>query len=408
MIAVLAVIWVAFHYATSPGCPPFWDTIWHAHSVWSILGAFGEQFGYFFTFQWIPEGIFLQPRNLSNLMTQMSVTAIIAVGMLMVIVSGNIDLSVGSVLGLAGGIAAYSLTVMEFGLPVAIIAAIVIGIAIGLFQGALTAYLNIPAFIVTLGGLLAWRGAVKWLLGGNTIPISNETFRAIGNANLPEIAGWVLAAVGVAAVLFMAYRKAVSVKKYGLGEPNYPKELLRAVIPTAAVIVFIFVMNAERGSSLVQENGVPVPVVILVAVALVGAFLMNSTVFGRYLYAIGGNPEAARLSGINNKKNILKVYALLGALTGIAALIFTARVNSAAPDAGVLKELDAIAACVIGGASLMGGRGTIFGACLGALIMASLDNGMSLLNVRDFMQDIIKGSILVAAVGLDMMGRRQG
>jgi len=369
MIAVLAGIWIFFHWATG--------------------------------------NTFLTARNLANLMTQMSVTGIIAVGMLMVIVSGNIDLSVGSVLGLAGGIAAYSLTVMEFGLPVSIIAAVVIGIAIGLFQGALTAYLNIPAFIVTLGGLLAWRGAVKWLLGGNTIPISNETFRAIGNANLPEIAGWVLAAIGAAAVLFMAYRKAVSVKKYGLGEPNYLKELLRAVIPAAAVIVFIFVMNTERGSSLVQESGVPVPVVILVAVALVGAFLTNSTVFGRYLYAIGGNPEAARLSGINNKKNLLKVYALLGALTGVAALIFTARVNSAAPDAGVLKELDAIAACVIGGASLMGGRGTIFGACLGALIMASLDNGMSLLNVRDFMQDIIKGSILVAAVGLDMMGRRQ-
>ena len=130
--------------------------------------------------------------------------------------------------------------------------------------------------------------------------------------------------------------------------------------------------------------------------------------FGRYLYAIGGNAEAARLSGIDNKRNVLKVYALLGALTGIAALIFTARVGSAAPDAGVLKELDAIAACVIGGASLMGGRGTIFGACLGALIMASLDNGMSLLNVRDFMQDIIKGAILVAAVGLDMTGRKAG
>ena len=133
----------------------------------------------------------------------------------------------------------------------------------------------------------------------------------------------------------------------------------------------------------------------------------NATESARYLYAIGGNAEAARLSGINNKRNILKVYALLGALTGVAALIFTGRVGSSSPDAGTLKELDAIAACVIGGASLMGGRGTIFGACLGALIMASLDNGMSLLNVKDYMQDIIKGSILVAAVGLDMMGRKQ-
>ncbi len=153
--------------------------------------------------------------------------------------------------------------------------------------------------------------------------------------------------------------------------------------------------------------GVPIPVLILLAVALVGFFITNNTTFGRYLYAIGGNADAARLSGINNKANIVKVFAFLGALTGIAALIFTARVGSAAPDAGVLKELDAIAACVIGGASLMGGRGTVFGACLGALIMASLDNGMSLLNVRDFMQELTKGSILVLAVGLDMVGQKQ-
>ncbi len=349
-------------------------------------------------FHWATDLIFLTPRNLSNLMTQMSVTAIIAVGMLMVIVSGNIDLSVGSLLGFAGGIAAYSLTVLEIGLPASIIAAITIGVLVGAFHGLLTAYFNIPAFIVTLGGLLAWRGAVKWLLGGNTIPISNETFKAVGNNNLPATVGWFLAAAAIAFVLFMAYRKARSVMAYGLGESSYGGEFSKALIPIIAIVAFIFVMNAYQG--------VPIPVLILLAVAGVGAFLTNSTVFGRYLYAIGGNAEAARLSGIDNKRNVLIVYAFLGALTAIAAVIFTARVGSAAPDAGGLKELDAIAACVIGGASLMGGRGTIFGACLGALIMASLDNGMSLLNVRDFMQDIIKGAILVAAVGLDMTGRR--
>jgi D-xylose transport system permease protein len=329
----------------------------------------------------------------------MAVTGIIAVGMLMLIVSGNIDLSAGSVLGFAGGIAAYALTTLEYSLPVSILAAIAVGVAIGLFHGVLTAYLNIPAFIVTLGGLLAWRGAVKWLLGGNTIPISGGTFKAIGNENLPLEFGWGLAAAAIAAVLFFAYRKARAVKDYGLGEANYGLALLKAIIPVGGIIAFILVMNAYQG--------VPIPALILLVVALVGAFLTKSTTFGRYLYAIGGNPDAARLSGIDNKRNIMVVYALLGGLTGIAALIFTARVGSAAPDAGTLKELDAIAACVIGGASLMGGRGTIFGACLGALIMASLDNGMSLLNVRDFMQDIIKGSILVAAVGLDMMGRKQ-
>jgi len=361
-----------------------------------MIGILGLIWVYF---HWATDSIFLTPRNLSNLMTQMSVTAILAVGMLMVIVSGNIDLAVGSVLGFAGGIAAYSLTVMEYGLMVAIIGAVSIGILIGLLHGVLTAYLKIPSFIVTLGGLLAWRGAVKWLLGGNTIPISDETFNAIGSSNLPLSFGWALAAASTAAVLFMAYRRAKSVKDYGLGEPNYAAELLRSIIPIGGIIAFIYVMNAYQG--------VPIPVLILLAVALFGSFLTNSTVFGRYLYAIGGNADAARLSGINIKLNVLKVFALLGAMTGIAALIFTARVGSAAPDAGVLKELDAIAACVIGGASLMGGRGTVFGACLGALIMASLDNGMSLLNVRDFMQDIIKGSILVAAVGLDMMGRSE-
>lgn len=361
MIGVLALIWIYFHWATN--------------------------------------SVFLTSRNLSNLMTQMSVTAILAVGMLMVIVSGNIDLSVGSVLGFAGGIAAFALTTLDFGLPVSIVFAILVGVAIGLFHGALTAYLNIPAFIVTLGGLLAWRGAVKWLLGGNTIPTTDETFKAIGQGNISLNIGWALAGIAIIFVLLMAYRKAKAVKDYGLGEANYLGELLKAIVPIGGIVAFIWVMNAYQG--------VPVPVLILVAVALLGAFITNSTTFGRYLYAIGGNADAARLSGLDNKRIVLKVYAILGALSGLAALIFTARVGSAAPDAGTLKELDAIAACVIGGASLVGGRGTIVGALIGALIMASLDNGMSLMNVRDFMQDIIKGSILVLAVGIDMYGRRQ-
>jgi D-xylose transport system permease protein len=356
--------------------------------------------GIWLYFHWATNSIFLTPRNLSNLATQMSVTGILAVGMLMLIVSGNIDLSVGSVLGFAGGLAAYSLTALGYGLPAAIVFAVTVGVLIGLFQGALTAYLNIPAFIVTLGGLLAWRGALKWLLGGNTVPVADETFKAIGQRNVPTGAGWVLAGLGIAFAIFIAYRRARSEASYGSEKQNYYALILKTIVPVGGIVTFIWVMNSYQG--------VPIPVLIFVSVALIGVFLTNSTVFGRYLYAIGGNAEAARLSGINNKRNILKVFALLGAFTGIAALIFTARVGSAAPDAGTLKELDAIAACVIGGASLMGGRGTVFGACLGALIMASLDNGMSLLNVRDFMQDIIKGSILVAAVGLDMMGRKQG
>lgn len=349
-------------------------------------------------FQWQTGGIFLTPRNLSNLMLQMSVTGILAVGMLMVIVSGNIDLSIGSVMGLAGGIAAILMTNQGYGLLPAFAVAIAVAVLIGLFQGFLTAYFNIPAFIVTLGGLLAWRGAIKGISNSETIPISDETFKLIGQGNMTPISGWILAAIGIAFLLFLVYRRVQSQKTYGLGEATLGGELLKAILPIAVIIGFISVMN--------EAGGVPLPVMIFLVVALIGTFITNSTTFGRYLYAIGGNADAARLSGINTKLNVLKVYALLGFLIGVAAIIFTARQGNALPNAGVLKELDAIAACVIGGASLMGGRGTIFGACLGALIMASLDNGMSLLNVRDFMQELIKGSILVAAVGVDMVGKK--
>jgi D-xylose transport system permease protein len=332
-------------------------------------------------------------------MLQTSVTGILAVGMLMIIVSGNIDLSVGSVLGLAGGIAAICLTTLGYGLVPSILAAIAVGVLIGIIQGSLTAYLNIPAFIVTLGGLLAWRGAVKGITKSETIPVADATFKQFGQSYIPPNVGWILAALAILFVVFLAFRNIRAQKEFGIGEAKPANEAVKALLPIGAIVAFIYVMNSYAG--------VPIPVLIFLAVALLGFFITNNTTFGRYLYAIGGNADAARLSGINNKLNVLKVFALLGALTGIASIIFTARVGSASPDAGVLKELDAIAACVIGGASLVGGRGTIFGACLGALIMASLDNGMSLLNVRDFMQEIIKGAILVAAVGLDMAGKRQ-
>ena len=349
-------------------------------------------------FHWQTDSIFLTPRNLSNLMLQTSVTGILAVGMLMVIVAGQIDLSVGSLLGLAGGVSAILLTNWDYGLVPSILSAIAVGVLIGVFQGSLVAYFNIPAFIVTLGGLLAWRGAIKGISQSETVPVADPAFKAIGQSYIAPEIGWILAAAAIAGVLFASFRNARAHREHGLEETTFGKELLKSVLPIGVIIGFISVMNAYAG--------VPIPVLLLLAVALLGFFITNNTTFGRYLYAIGGNADAARLSGINNRVNIVKVFGLLGALTGIAALIFTGRVGSAAPDAGVLKELDAIAACVIGGASLTGGRGTVFGACLGALIMASLDNGMSLLNVRDFMQEIVKGAILVTAVGLDMMGKR--
>ncbi len=399
MIGALILIWLFFHFATSPSSLPVIDIGGNLSGFFlGIINFFKNLIFGTQDVNWITNGIFLSPRNLSNLMLQTSVTGILAVGMLMVIVSGNIDLSVGSVLGLAGGVSAVVLTSWGYGLLPSILAAIAVSVAIGIFHGFLTAYLNIPAFIVTLGGLLAWRGAIKGISQSETLPVADETFKAIGQSYVAPQIGWILAAVGILAVLFLAFKNAQAQKEYGLGEGGLSGEIIKSILPTAAIIGFIFVMNSYAG--------VPIPVLIFLVVALVGFFITNNTTFGRYLYAIGGNADAARLSGINNKINIVKVFAFLGALTGIAALIFTARVGSAAPDAGVLKELDAIAACVIGGASLMGGRGTIFGACLGALIMSSLDNGMSLLNVRDFMQELIKGTILVAAVAVDMVGRK--
>ncbi|MGI8409915.1 MAG: sugar ABC transporter permease [Pyrinomonadaceae bacterium] len=363
--------------------------------AYTMLGALALIWIYF---HWKTDGKFVTPENLSNLMTQTSVTGIIAVGMLMVIIAGQIDLSVGSLLGLAGAISAIFLTNLGYGIVPAIVAAIAVGIAVGFLQGSLTAYFNIPAFIVTLGGLLAWRGVVKGITNSSTVPISDQSFIDIGQSYLDPTVGWALAMVTVVFVLLMAYRRAMAQKEYGLGEGSVGTAMMRSIFPITAILAFIYVMNSYAG--------IPNPVLIFVLVAIIGFFITNNTTFGRYLYAVGGNAEAARLSGINNKVVILKVFAFLGALVGLAAIVNTARLGSATVDAGALKELDAIAACVIGGTSLMGGRGTVFGACLGALIMASLDNGMSSINLESYLQDIIKGVILVAAVGLDMIGKK--
>jgi D-xylose transport system permease protein len=354
-------------------------------------------------FQWrtvsdlYPYGLFLHPVNLANLLKQMSVTGVLAVGMLLVIVARQIDLSVGSLLGLAGGIAAMT---QGWGLVPALVSAIVIGTAAGALQGTLVAYANIPSFIVTLGGLLTWRGVILYLSKGETIPVRLPVFRLLGVALLTPASGLVLAAVAIAAVAWLTIRRNRARRRHGLPVSSTAATVTRILVPSVLIAVFIYLMNVQRG--------VPLPVIILLAVAIAGNFLTQSTTFGRYLYAIGSNPDAARLSGVNSRKHILVAFALLGALVGIASLLHTGRVGSASPDAGTLMELDAIAACVIGGTSLMGGRGKVSGALLGALVMASLDNGMSLLSVENATQYIIKGMVLVAAVGFDMAGRRKG
>jgi len=281
----------------------------------------------------------------------------------------------------------------------ALASALVVGVLVGALQGTLVAYANIPSFIVTLGGLLTWRGVILYLSKGETIPVRLPFFRLLGVALLTPATGWALAAIAITAVIWTTFRRNAARRRHGLPVSSAAATAARILVPSVLIALFVYMMNVQ--------GGVPLPVIILLAVAIAGAFLTQNTTFGRYLYAIGSNPDAARLSGINSRRHILLAFALLGAMVGIASLLHTGRVGSASPDAGTLMELDAIAACVIGGTSLMGGRGKVSGALLGALVMASLDNGMSLLSVENATQYIIKGAVLVAAVGFDMAGRRK-
>lgn len=349
-------------------------------------------------FQITTDGSFLTARNFSNLARQSCITGVLAIGMVLVIVSGNIDLAVGSVVGLTGGMAAIMHVWWNWPIPAAMLATLVLGAIIGGLQGVLISYQRIPAFIVTLAGLMIFRGVIKGATGGETVGPLPAEFKLIGQAYVGKEIGWALAILAVIATATFLWRRQQARQRFGFATAPTWMTMLQILAGTALILAFVGYLNSYEG--------MPVPVLILLGLALLFHFLANKTPFGRHVYAIGGNSEAAHLSGINLPRNILAVFILMGVLSGVAGLIYTARVGSATADAGKILELDAIAACVIGGTSLMGGRGTIAGALVGALVMASLDNGMSLMNVEDFFQDIIKGLILVIAVGADIASKR--
>lgn len=330
-------------------------------------------------------GTFLSPRNLSLLARQMSVTSLLATGMVLVIVAGQIDLSVGAMSGLLGALAAIAATRLGWPLPLAYALAPALGVALGAVQGSLVARLRIPPFIVTLGGMLVFQGALLGLTRGITVT-PPSAFLLVGQTYLPPLAGTLLSAVS----LVFLVRRMVRAQ----GADRYRWAALVGLVP-----LFVHTMN--------DYEGVPVPVLLLVAVAGVLALVATRTPFGRHLYAIGGNREAAFYSGVPIERRITGVFMVMGALAGLAGIVLTARVGAATTDAGRMMELDAIAAAVIGGTSLLGGRGSVWGALLGALVMASLDNGMSLLDTEAFWQPILKGAILVTAVAADMAGRRR-
>jgi D-xylose transport system permease protein len=342
---------------------------------------------------------FLSSTNLSNLFLQMSVTSILAIGMVLVIVAGQIDLSIGSLVGFTGGVAAILNVWYEWNTIPVILVTLLIGAGIGFLQGWIVAYRAVPAFIVTLGGMLIFRGALLGVTGSVTISPLDPALKTIGQAYVSELIGWIFGIVGLAAAAYLIIRKRIARGKYGFSVEAKPFSALKIVFYGLLILGFVVLMNSYKG--------IPVPFVFVIVLAVIFTFIAKNTTFGRHIYAIGGNPEAARLSGINIKRRVLWVFILCNLLAAIAGLISTARLNAATMSAGTNYELDAIAACVIGGTSLMGGAGTIGGALIGALVMASLDNGMSLMNVESFWQMIVKGGILILAVYVDIYSRNR-
>ncbi len=350
-------------------------------------------------FSILTEGIFISPRNLSNLFLQTCTVAVIAIGMTLIIVTGNIDLSVGSVAALAGAVGAYLQVKLGWPTAPAVLAALACGLLIGLWHGFWIAYRMVPAFIVTLASMMMFRGAVLGVTQGATIAPLAESFKAIGQAYIPPRISAVLGGLAVILFIIAELRHRARRVKYGFTVPGWPMQILKILVAAA-------VMGAFFGILCINE-GVPYAVMLVLVLALVFHFIANHTVFGRHLYAIGGNADAAKLSGINGPKRLLQLYTMFGALTAVGGLVLTGRLNAATTSAGQGMELDVIAAVVIGGTSLMGGEGTILGSLVGALIMASLDNGMSLMDTDITYQYVIKGLILLLAVWVDMATRKK-
>jgi len=357
-------------------------------------------------FQIITDGVLLMPLNIANIISQNSYIFILAVGMLLAILTnGNIDLSVGSVCGVVGAITA--VMVVKMGLPVAlgIGVGLGIGIIIGMWHGFWIAYAGVPAFIVTLAGMLIFRGFTMVILKGTSLAPMPEAYKFIASGFIfPDlkIAGLNLIAIlaGIIASVLYVLSQMVSrnnKKKYGFDVKSY-----KVLIPQ--IVAMLLVINAFT-YSLAKYKGIPAVLVLVLALVAIYTFITTKTIPGRHIYAYGGNTVAARLSGVNTKKVLFWVYVNMGLLSAVAGIVFTGRLNSATPKSGNGFELDAIAACFIGGASTTGGIGTVIGAIVGALLMGVLNNGMSIMGVSIDWQQTIKGFVLLAAVAFDVYSK---
>lgn len=416
---------------------PFGRLIGAAELDTRLLGMIGALAVIWIGFHILSGGTFLTPRNLWNLSVQFAAVAIMATGMVLVIVSRNIDLSVGSMLAAVGmTMALLQAQILPgwlgFDHPatwiIALVAGIALGAVLGALQGVVIAYVGVPAFIVTLGGLLVWRGVAFIISGGQTVAPMDSTFRLIGGGADGAIGGglsWIVGAaacIGIVGLIVVSRRQR---RRYGFRLRPMWAEVTRGVVGCAAVLGGIAVLNRyympeglarryaeERGiawpeAGLNVSMGLAYPVLIALGIALLMTYLATRRRFGRYVYAIGGNPQAASLSGIDTRLVTVKIFTLMGALVGVAAAVQTARLNAAVSGMGQLSELYVIAAAVIGGTSLAGGVGTISGAILGALVMQSLQSGMVLMGVDAPLQNIVVGIVLVIAVSIDTLYRRR-
>ncbi|MBP7202290.1 MAG: sugar ABC transporter permease [Propionivibrio sp.] len=350
--------------------------------IWALFGS-------------LSDGAFLTPRNFSNLLRQMAITGMLASGMVFIIILGEIDLSVGSSLGLLGGIAAIMDYTYHFPMWATVVTVIVLGILIGLMNGYLVAYQRIPAFIVTLSGFLAFRGILLGITKGTTVPLESQGLVLIGQGYLPVTLGNILGVVLFVLLAFLAFKTRAGRKQHDLSVAPMWQEVGKLVVIAAMIAGFVFTLN--------QYEGIPFPVMGMLIILGIFSYMANKMVFGRRIYSIGSNMEATRLSGVNVRFIKMAVFGILGLMCAFAGLTTTARLAAGSPSAGNLGEMDAIASCYIGGASSRGGVGTVYGALIGALIMASLDNGMSMLGVDTFWQMIVKGSILLLAVWVDVV-----
>lgn len=361
------------------------------------------------------DGVFLSPRNLYNLAVQSSVVGIMACGMVLVITARHIDLSVGSVLGFTGMLVAamqaeWLPVDAAWSWPVATAAGLATGALVGLWQGWWVAYRRVPAFVVTLAGLLVFRGAAYLVTDGRTVAPLASGFQVLGGGLRGSIgagASWVLGALTLAVVALRIQRRRTDRARHGFAPPPARRDAAALLAWTAGVVGFVAVMNAYEQPRTGVARGVPVPVLLWIATAVFTAWMLRATRFGRYVFAVGGNAEAAALAGIDVRRVTLRVFVWMGALAALGSVITTARLGAGANSMGTLAELSVIAAAVIGGTSLAGGRGSIPGAILGALIMQSLENGMLLLGVSSAVRQIAIGLVLLAAVWIDTTARRE-